>query len=163
MLGLLALGLFITWKIEQSWMGYYLVAIGEDEDAAEAVGVNAPRIKRDIYMISAFLTALAGTFYVQYIYFIDPQTAFSFNISIEAALVSIVGGIGTLWGPVVGTVLLETTSTLLQSWLGSSLGGLQLTVYSLILMAVILWRPTGLMGVMTEAWRRHVSRKPAQA
>ena len=93
-------------------MGYYLVAIGEDEDAAEAIGVNAPQMKRNIYMISAFLTALAGTFYIQYIYFIDPATAFSFNISIEAALVSIVGGIGTLWGPVIGTVLLETTSTL---------------------------------------------------
>ena len=72
-LGLLALGLVITWLIERSWMGYYLVAIGEDEDAAEAIGVNAPRIKRDIYMISAFLTALAGTFYTQYIYFIDPR------------------------------------------------------------------------------------------
>ena len=136
-------------------MGYYLVAIGEDEDAAEAIGVNAPRIKRDIYLISSFLTALAGTFYTQYIYFIDPATAFSFNISIEAALVSIVGGIGTLWGPVVGTVLLETTSTLLQSWLGSSIGGVQLTVYSLILMAVILWRPTGLMGCRDEAWQRY--------
>ena len=99
-------------------MGYYLVAVGEDEDAAEAIGVNVPRIKRNIYLISAFLTALAGTFYVQYIYFIDPNTAFSFNISVEAALVSIVGGIGTLWGPVVGTVLLEVTSALLQSWLG---------------------------------------------
>ena len=132
-------------------MGYYLVAIGEDEDAAEAIGVNAPRIKRDIYLISSFLTALAGTFYTQYIYFIDPATAFSFNISIEAALVSIVGGIGTLWGPVIGTVLLETTSTLLQSWLGSSIGGVQLTVYSLILMAVILWRPTGLMGMIERS------------
>ena len=109
------------------------------------------RIKRDIYMISSFLTALAGTFYTQYIYFIDPATAFSFNISIEAALVSIVGGIGTLWGPVIGTVLLETTSTLLQSWLGSSIGGVQLTVYSLILMAVILWRPTGLMGMIARS------------
>jgi branched-chain amino acid transport system permease protein len=162
-LGLLALGLWITWRIEKSWMGYYLVAIGEDEDAAEAIGVNAPKIKRDIYLISAFLTALAGTFYTQYIYFIDPATAFNFNISIEAALVSIVGGIGTLWGPVIGTILLETTSALLQSWLGSSLGGVQLTVYSLILMAVILWRPTGLMGVMTEAYQRAVRRKPARA
>jgi branched-chain amino acid transport system permease protein len=84
-LGLLAVGLAITWLIERSWMGYYLVAIGEDEDAAEAIGVNAPKIKRDIYLISSFLTALAGTFYIQYIYFIDPPTAFSFNISIEAA------------------------------------------------------------------------------
>ena len=157
-LGLLAIGLAITYRIERSWMGYYLVAIGEDEDAAEAVGVNAPKVKRDIYLISAFLTALAGTFYTQYIYFIDPNTAFSFNVSVEAALVSIVGGIGTLWGPVIGTVLLEATSALLQSWLGSSLGGVQLTVYSLILMAVILWRPTGLMGVMTEALQRLAQR-----
>ena len=162
-LGLLALGLAITYRIEKSWMGYYLVAIGEDEDAAEAVGVNAPRVKRDIYMISAFLTALAGTFYTQYIYFIDPNTAFNFSVSIEAALVSIVGGVGTLWGPVIGTVLLETTSTLLQSWLCGSVGDIQLTVYSLILMAVILWRPTGLMGVATEAYQRYVTRRLARA
>jgi len=164
-LGLLALGLLITYKIEQSWMGYYLVAIGEDEDAAEAIGVNAPRIKRDVYMLSAFLTALAGTFYVQYIYFIDPPTAFSLNISIEAALVAIVGGIGTLWGPVIGTLLLETTSTLLQSWLGSNTGGIQLTVYALILMAVILWRPNGLMGFVNELLqrRREQQQKPARA
>jgi branched-chain amino acid transport system permease protein len=161
-LALLALGLAITYRIEHSWMGYYLVAIGEDEDAAQAIGVNAPRVKRDIYMISAFLTALAGTYYVQYIYFIDPATAFSFNISVEAALVSIVGGIGTLWGPVVGTVLLETTSALLQSWLGSSAGGVQLTVYSLILIAVILWRPSGLLGLFTDAYRRLVHARPAR-
>ena len=68
-----------------------------------------------------------------------------------------------MWGPVIGTVLLETTSTLLQSWLGGSIGGVQLTVYSLILMAVILWRPTGLMGMMREAWQRAISRKPARA
>src|SRR5581483_5787945 len=141
-------------------MGYYLVAIGEDEDAAEAVGVDAPRIKRDIYMISAFLTALGGTFYTQYIYFIDPQTAFNFNVSIEAALVSIVGGIGTLWGPVIGTVLLETTSALLQSWLGNAIGGVQLTVYSLILMAIILWRPTGIMGFLMEWRARRLVRPP---
>jgi branched-chain amino acid transport system permease protein len=160
--GMLAVGLAITYAVERSRIGYYLVAIGENEDAAEAIGVNAPRIKRDIYMLSAFLTALAGTFYTQYIYFIDPPTAFSFNISIEAALVSIVGGIGTLWGPVIGTVLLETTSALLQSWLGNSIGGIQLTVYSLILMAVILWRPTGIMGFVTElAARRQHRRHPA--
>jgi branched-chain amino acid transport system permease protein len=144
-------------------MGYYLVAIGEDEDAAEAIGVNAPRVKRDIYMISSFLTALAGTFYVQFIYFIDPNIAFNFSVSIEAALVSIVGGIGTLWGPVIGTVLLETTSALLQRWLGSSFSGVQLTVYSLILMAVILWRPKGLIGVLTDTYARLARREPARA
>jgi len=153
-LGLLAAALGITAWIERSRIGYYLVAIGEEEDAAEAVGIDVPRIKRDIYMISSFLTALAGTFYTQYIYFIDPQTAFNFSISIEAALVSIVGGVGTLLGPLIGTVLLETTSALLQSWLGNSVGGVQLTVYSLILMAVILWRPTGIMGYAAEVYAR---------
>jgi branched-chain amino acid transport system permease protein len=159
-LALLAVSLAVTYRIERSWMGYYLVAVGEDEDAAEAIGVDALRIKRNIYLISAFLTALAGTFYVQYIYFIDPNTAFSFNISVEAALVSIIGGIGTLWGPVVGTVLLEATSALLQSWLGGGYGGVQLTVYSLILMAVILYRPTGLIGVLTDAYDRIVHLLP---
>jgi branched-chain amino acid transport system permease protein len=149
-LALLIISLAVTSFISKSRMGYYLVALGEDQDAAEAVGIDVPRMKRDIYMLSAFLTAMAGTFYVQYIYFIDPQTAFNFSISIEAALVSIVGGVGTLFGPLVGTVLLETTSALLQSWLGNSVGGVQLTVYSLILMAIILWRPTGIVGFAKE-------------
>ena len=154
---LLAVGLAITYWIERSWIGYYLVAVGEDEDAAEAIGVDALQIKRNIYLVSAFLTALAGTFYVQYIYFIDPNTAFSFNVSVEAALVSIVGGIGTLWGPVIGTVLLEGTSALLQSWLGGGHGGVQLTVYSLILIAVILYRPAGLIGILTAAYDRVIA------
>jgi len=149
-LGLLIVSLAITAWIERSRIGYYLIALGEDEDAAEASGVDVVKVKRNIYMLSAFLTALAGTFYTQYIYFIDPQTAFSFNVSIEAALVSIVGGIGTLWGPVIGTVLLETSTALLQSYLGNSIGGIQLTVYSLILMAVILIRPTGIVGYFKE-------------
>jgi len=157
-LAMLTLGLTITYVIERSWMGYYLVAVGEDEDAAEAIGVDSLRMKRNVYLISAFLTALGGTFFVQYIYFIDPNTAFSFNVSVEVALVSIVGGIGTLWGPVVGTVLLEATSALLQSWLGSGHGGVQLTVYSLILIAVILWQPAGLIGIFTSLYARLVAR-----
>jgi len=152
-LGLLVISLAITAWIERSRVGYYLIALGEDEDAAEASGVDVVKVKRNIYMLSAFLTGLAGTFYTQYIYFIDPQTAFSFNVSIEAALVSIVGGIGTLWGPVIGTVLLETTTALLQSYLGNSIGGIQLTVYSLILMAVILSRPTGIVGYFKEKFK----------
>jgi branched-chain amino acid transport system permease protein len=157
---LLAIGLAVTYWVERSWMGYYLVALGEDSDAAEAVGVNVARIKRDIYMISAFLTGLAGTFYIQYIYFIDPNTAFNFNISVEAALVSIVGGVGTMWGPVAGAVLLEPTSALVQSWLGASHGGVQLTLYAVILMAVILWRPDGLLGFFTDIFQRS-ARVPA--
>jgi branched-chain amino acid transport system permease protein len=162
---LLLISLAVTWWIARSRTGYYLVALGEEQDAAEAIGVNVPKVKRDIFMISAFLTGMAGTFYVQYIYFIDPQTAFNFSISIEAALVSIVGGVGMLFGPLVGTLLLETTSALLQSWLGA-IAGVQLTVYSLILMAVILWRPTGILGYFAHLAVQRAARrraKPARA
>ena len=154
---LLLISLAVTWWIARSRTGYYLVALGEEQDAAEAVGINVPKVKRNIFMISAFLTAMAGTFYVQYIYFIDPQTAFNFSVSIEAALVSIVGGVGTLYGPLIGTILLETTSALLQSWLGA-IAGVQLTIYSLILMAVILWRPTGILGWLAELAARRRTR-----
>jgi len=157
-LGLLLLALGVTAWIERSRIGCYLVALGEEQDAAEAVGINVPQVKRRIFMISAFLTAMAGTFYVQYIYFIDPQTAFNFSISIEAALVSIVGGVGMLFGPLVGALLLETTSALLQSKLGS-IAGVQLTTYSLILMAVILWRPTGILGYFGEVMARRRARR----
>jgi branched-chain amino acid transport system permease protein len=157
-LGLLLLALAITAWIESSRIGYYLVALGEEQDAAEAVGVNVSQVKRRIFLISAFLTAMAGTFYVQYIYFIDPQTAFNFNVSIEAALVSIVGGVGTLFGPLVGAALLETTSAVLQSRLGS-IAGVQLTTYSLILMAVILWRPTGILGYFAELVARRRAKR----
>ena len=156
-LALLLIALGVTAWLERSRAGYYLVALGEDQDAAEAVGIDVPRMKRDVLMLSAFLTAMAGTFYVQYIYFIDPNTAFNFSISIEAALVSIVGGVGTLFGPLIGTVLLETTAALLQSWLGNQ-AGVQVTVYSLILMAMILWRPTGIMGYARELYARRQAR-----
>jgi branched-chain amino acid transport system permease protein len=153
-LGLLLVSLITTALISRSRTGYYLLALGEDQDAAEAVGIDVPRQKRNVFMVSAFLTAMAGTFYVQYIYFIDPNTAFNFDISIKAALVSIVGGVGTLFGPLIGTVLLETTAALLQSWLGNQ-AGVQVTVYSLILTAVILWRPTGIMGFAKELFSKH--------
>jgi len=160
-LALLLVALGATAWIERSRAGYYLVALGEDQDAAEAVGIDVPRMKRDILMLSSFLTAMAGTFYVQYIYFIDPNTAFNFSISVEAALVSIVGGVGTLFGPLIGTVLLETTSALLQSWLGNQ-AGVQVTIYSVILMAVILWRPTGIMGYALELYARRRARLAAR-
>lgn len=162
-LALLGLGIGVTLYIQRSWWGYYLVALGEDQDAAEAVGVNVPRIKRDILMISAFLTGLAGTFYVQYIYFIDPDTAFGFNISLEAALVAIVGGIGTVWGPVLGAFLLEPTSALVQVWLGGTYAGVQLILYSLVLMVVILWRPNGLFGIVATAYERLLRLLPGDA
>src|SRR4029078_6725467 len=77
---LLLISLAVTWWIARSRTGYYLVALGEEQDAGEAVRLELPKGKRNIFMISAFLAVMAGPFYVQYIYFIDPQTAFNFSI-----------------------------------------------------------------------------------
>lgn len=159
-LALLLLAVWVTWRVERSWLGYYLVAIGEDQDAAEAVGVNVPLIKQLVLLMSAGFTAIAGTFYVQYIYFIDPNSVLGLNISVEIALVAIVGGIGTVWGPVLGAALLEPTSSLTQSWLGGTYAGSQLVLYALILMAVILWRPSGLIGFFDALYARLVHALP---
>jgi len=113
--------------------------------------VNVSRIKRDyLYDQRVSHRASPERSTSNTIYFIDPATAFSFNVSVEAALVSIVGGIGTLWGPVLGTALLEPTSDCFRVGLAAAAAAWQLIVYAAILMAVILWRPSGLIGLLTR-------------
>ena len=144
----------ITAWIERHKLGYYLVAVGQDEDAAEAIGIRSPWVKQQANFVSAFFSALAGTMYVQYTYFIQPDTVFGLPISVEAVLVSIVGGVGTLWGPVIGALLLQPIAAVTQAQLGSTFAGAQLVVYAVILMVVILAKPTGLVGVLGPVYRR---------
>ena len=150
----------VTAWIERHRLGYYLVAVGQDEDAAEAVGIRAPWVKQQANFVSAFFSALAGTMYVQYTYFIQPDSVFGLPISVEAVLVSIVGGVGTLWGPVIGALLLQPIAAISQAQLGSTYAGAQLVVYALILMIVILVKPTGLVGVLGPLYWRVLSVLP---
>ncbi|NDH53411.1 MAG: branched-chain amino acid ABC transporter permease [Betaproteobacteria bacterium] len=156
-LGLLVLVTAVSFAIARSKLGYLLRAIGSDEDAARSVGVRSSAAKVLAFSISGAFTAMAGTLSAQYALSIDPPTFSSFEISIQAALLSAVGGMGTIAGPIVGAVTMVTTSNLLRSTLGGQFGALHLLIYGIALVLVMLFMRGGIVGLWTRvAKRRHV-------
>ncbi|MBI3454621.1 MAG: branched-chain amino acid ABC transporter permease [Candidatus Rokubacteria bacterium] len=152
-LALLALVLGLTRRIERVRLGYTLAAIRENEDAAEASGVNTLAAKLWAMGISSFLTALGGSFYAQYFSFIDPTLAFGVSVSVEILLRPIVGGPGTLAGPLLGSLVLTPLSELTRSFIRGR-PGVDVMIYGAILVAVVTFLPRGLVGVWERA-RRH--------
>jgi branched-chain amino acid transport system permease protein len=147
----------IAWLISRSRLGYYLVACREDEEAARAVGVNTTKIKTLGLMISAALTALGGTFYAQYIQYIDPASLASFDVAIHFPLVTVVGGVGTVGGPVLGAAIMIPLSEILRSELSGLISGLDRVLYGLMLMLVVLFTPEGLLVEARRAYERRLS------
>ncbi len=137
--------------IERSRAGYYLAALRDDEDAAEATGVNTSRYKLVVTMISAFFTAVAGTFYAQYLAFIDPDIVFSIHLSIQLAMISIIGGMGTIIGPILGSFILTPLDAFLRGWLGGLYAGLGFIVYGLILIFVVIYLPDGIIKWLRQS------------
>jgi branched-chain amino acid transport system permease protein len=131
--------------IEHSRIGFYLKGIREDEGAAKGIGINVVKNKAFIMMISAFFTAMVGTFYAQYMLFIDPEITFSLHLSIQICLFAIIGGIGTVAGPVIGAFLLVPLDAVLRGWLGTLYAGLGFMVYGGILVAVVMIIPDGII------------------
>jgi branched-chain amino acid transport system permease protein len=109
-LGLLALALGVTRWLEGSRRGYVFRAIREDQDAAASLGVHVAREKHVAMAVSAALTALGGTFWAQYVLFIDPESVFPLSLSILVCLVAVLGGVGSLWGPLLGAAILVPLS-----------------------------------------------------
>ena len=140
----------ITRWIHRGRLGLYLVAVRDDQDAAESMGVEPVRIKLIVTMISAALTAVGGFFYAQYILFLDPPSVFSINISVQIALFSLIGGMGTPLGPIVGSLLMTPLDGVLSTFLG---GGPRLLIYGAVLLAVVLVAPQGVVGTYM-AWRK---------
>lgn len=140
---LAALG--ITWSIARSRLGYALLAVRENEDAAEAVGLDTLGVKLSGMVVSSFLTALGGTFYSQYWAYIDPSLTFGVSVSIEGLLRAIVGGAGTVWGPLLGSFVLTPISELTRAVLRGRTGA-DVMLYGLVLILVISFLPQGLMG-----------------
>ncbi len=149
---------YITYRIARSKLGYYLMAGGEEKEAAEALGINVPRCKLIAMAISTFFTALGGTFYMQLVHYIYPRGIVSLDLSFEIAFIAIIGGRGTLLGPIVGAVLLVPSAELTRTYLGGSYEGIHLMLYGAVLMAVMLFKPRGLMEPL-EAFYRWVSAK----
>jgi branched-chain amino acid transport system permease protein len=160
-LALCAGTVLVTWLISQSRLGYYLLACREDQDAAQSLGVNTTVIKTLGLMISAALTALGGTFYAQYILYIDPESLASFDMAIQFPLITVVGGVGTVAGPVLGSAVMIPLSEILRSNLSGLVSGLDRLLYGLILMLAVLFMPDGLIVEAQKWYKRLVSSRTA--
>jgi len=117
--------------------GYYFLAIREDEDTAEAIGINTTVYKNVALLISAFFTAMAGGFYASYLSFIEPDIVFATAISVQIAITAIIGGRGTFFGPVLGAALLTFSDESFRSIFQNA----HLLIYGLLLVLVILFLP----------------------
>lgn len=149
----LAMALFciaVNFLVKRSKLGYYLQAIREDQDAAHSLGIPLTLSKNTGLAISAACTALAGGFAALYIGFIEPQGVFGIEVSIQMVLTCIIGGIGTVAGPVIGAVVV----VLLSEALRASLSSAHLLVYGVLVIIVILTMPDGFVGFIAHRLRR---------
>ena len=170
-LALFVASVFVSWRIQFWPLSYYLRAIREDQDAAQSLGIDVTRYKLVALVISALITTLGGIFYAQYVLYIEPAATVSIIISLEIAFVAIFGGIGTLWGPVLGAfIIVPLTEILRQKFSGAiapgigsgdaSLlaqleyllegggGNLDLLAYGLIVMLIARFQPNGVLGFL---------------
>lgn len=157
-LGLLALTLAFAWRMRNSRFGYYLEAIREDEDSAMALGVNPLRMKLAAFAISAALTTFGGCLYAVYLSFFEPHGVFDLHLSVQLVLMSIVGGMGTIFGPALGAGLLLSLQEMFRDVFQQS----SLLIYGVIIVIVVRFAPNGLCGAFQTAWRRWGRARRAQ-
>ena len=140
----------ITRLIERSRFGAWLIAVRENEDAANALGVDARQRQAGAMIISAAMTAAAGCFYAQYFLFVDSGIAYGTWISIEALLTPIIGGVGTVFGPLLGALVVKSLGEAAKLVTGDA-PGLDLMIYGVVLVLVIWFAPRGLIGGLAQA------------
>lgn len=155
-LGLALVAWIVTWKIEDSRWGYWWRAVKDNAEAAESLGVVVFRSKMAAAAVSAFLTAVGGGFYAQFVSYIDPESVMSFQFSLLMALPAVLGGIGTLWGPAVGAAILIPITEVTRSYAGGTGKGFDLIVYGLLVMGIALGRPEGIVGAFAARKRAKV-------
>jgi len=134
----------LSYLLNRTRIGYYWTAIRSDQEAAESLGINAGRYRLLAFLLSCALTALGGTLWAQYFHYINAERGMALSLSIEIVLVGVVGGWQTVFGPMIGAMVMIPISELLRAELGGGFAGLHTLIYGLILMGVILWLPKGL-------------------
>ena len=137
-----------VWWIGNSRFGAQLTAVRDNEDAARALGVDAVRVKMGAIVLSGFFSGLAGVFYAQYFLYLDPTIAYGPEISITSLLVPIIGGMGTLFGPLLGAIGVHVISELSRSFIGDA-PGISLAIYGAALVVMVLFMPRGIAGLAT--------------
>jgi branched-chain amino acid transport system permease protein len=150
-LGLFAITWLVTFGIVESRWGYSWRAVKDSPEAAESLGVTIFNSKMGAAAISAFFTAVGGSFYAAFVSYIDPESVMSFRFSLLMALPAVLGGIGSLWGPAVGALILIPLAELTRSYLGGSGSGMDLIIYGTLIMIVSLTRPEGLLGLFSRS------------
>jgi len=157
MLGLLLIALYANHRIARSKLGYYLLALGENEDAAEVLGVDARACKIKALMIYAFIVGVTGGVYACLYGFIHPNF-FDGLQSTEVAILGIVGGMGITYGPLVAAILLVSGREFLRSNLSGQLESLYLAVYAAVLIVIALFKPRGIATLLQDAYKQILSR-----
>ena len=145
-LAMVTLALLATWWLKRSRFGAYLQAVRDNEEAAQAVGVNPFRVKLGAIALSAALMGSAGAFYVQVFQYIDPAIAFGPGVSVEALVAAIVGGLGTLWGPILGAAVLHVLADVTRNLFGQ-LPGINMVIYGVVLVGIVMFLPRGIAGM----------------
>jgi branched-chain amino acid transport system permease protein len=159
MLALVGSSLWLTHAIEHRRIGAYLVAIRENEEAAKALGVDTFAVKLAAMTISAALTAAGGCFYAQYFMFVDAGIAYGPWISIEAVLAPIVGGVGTVFGPLLGALVVRTLGAASKVITGDA-PGLDLVIYGVVLITMVGFAPRGVAGLLARLAPRALRAEP---
>lgn len=150
--------LFLTYWISKSKLGYALNAGGEEPEAAMALGINVARAKLIAMAMSSFLTALAGTFYAQFSLYIHPKSIISLDLSFEIAFIALIGGRGSIAGPVLGALLLRPVSDFSRIYFGATLPGMHLIIFGVVLILVMTFQPRGLQEPLTQIFHKLVDR-----
>ena len=153
-LAFLLLALAVCRRVSTSKMGYYFRAIKESHEIAQVLGVDVVRYRLYAIMISAFLTSMAGTFYAQYILYIDPDSVMILAISVQIVLVAMLGGASTVLGPVIGAAVLVPLSEYSRAWLGYKGTGMDLIIYGTLITLISMYQPNGVWGAITRLLRR---------
>ena len=148
---LFVLVLLLVYKITRSRMGFYFRAIKQSHEAAEGLGIDTTRYKLVAMMISAFLTAICGSFYAQYILYIDPPSVLSLDISIKMVLIAVLGGAGTIIGPILGAAILIPLSEYSRILLGGTGKGVDLIVFGALILVISVFQPQGVAGFFKKA------------
>ena len=151
MLGFLAVSLIVLSAIARGRIGYRLQAIRDNEDAARAAGIDVLREKLTAMAISAALTGVGGALFMMYVRVADPPTLFSlFDVGVKMALITLIGGIGTIYGPLLGALFVVALENILRAQLGGSIPGGNLIVLGFILIATALFLRRGLYGALAS-------------
>jgi branched-chain amino acid transport system permease protein len=152
LVGVMVLSLLLSYAIKTSKFGLGLLAIGQNEDAAGVLGVRTPRHKALAYSVSAFFPAVAGGLFFFKSGIIEPNGAFDLTLSIEAIVMIMLGGYGTVTGPLLGAFLYEELRGYLLT--SQTVSQLQLVIAGALLLAMVLFAPGGLVGFIHQRWPR---------